>query len=263
MTATGEGLAPPQPRIELRAAAAALAFLTRIPVGRLLVLDARDVARAGPAFPIVGAGLGAVVGGIAAALAAPLSPLLAVALALAVGAVLSGVLHLDGLADSADALGAHSREQALEIMRDHAVGAYGTVAIILDLLVKAAALTALAGGEDVLAFAVAAGALSRSMPVVLAAALPYARPGGGTAASLTRAHRGRAAAAAAIGVAIAALVVGIDALPLAACSAALAAVLVAALRRWLGGVTGDTLGASVELCEAMVLVVAVALVGAG
>jgi adenosylcobinamide-GDP ribazoletransferase len=263
MSAVGEGLAPRQPRIELRAAAAALAFLTRIPIGRLLVLDAGDVARAGPAFPLVGAGLGAVVGGIAAALATPLSPLLAVAVALAAGTALSGALHLDGLADSADALGAHSREQALEIMRDHAVGAYGTVALILDLLVKAAALSALAGGKDVLAFAVAAGALSRSMPVVLAAALPYARPGGGTAASLTRAARGRAVAAAVIGVAIAALVVGLDALPLAACFAALATVLGVALKGWLGGVTGDVLGASVELSEATVLVVAVALVGAG
>src|SRR5713226_885335 len=143
MTATQDPLSPPRHRTELRGLAAALTFLTRIPLGRRLVLDGDDVARAGPAFPLVGAGIGAAVGGIAAALAHPLSPLLAVALALAVGALLTGALHLDALADTADALGARSRERALEIMRDHAVGAYGAVAIALDLLIKGAALSVL------------------------------------------------------------------------------------------------------------------------
>lgn len=263
MSALQEGLAPTRRWTELRAAAAALAFLTRIPVGRWLALDGGDVARAGLAFPLIGALLGAVVGGIAAALARPLSPLLAAALALTAGAVLTGALHLDGLADTADALGARSRERALEIMRDHAIGAYGAVAIVLDLLVKAGALAALTRGEHVLPFAVAAGALSRSIPVPLAATLPYARPGEGAAASLTRGGRWRAVVAAAIALAIAALAAGIDGLVVAACATVLALLLYCTLRRWLGGVTGDTLGAAVELSEATVLVVAVALVGGG
>jgi cobalamin 5'-phosphate synthase/cobalamin synthase len=247
---------------EVRAALAALAFLTRIPVGRRLVLDGDDVARARPAFPLVGAGIGVAVGGTVAALAHPLSPFLAAALALTVGAVLTGALHLDALADTADALGARSRERALEIMRDHAIGAYGAVAIGLGLLIKVAALGALAGREHVLRFAVTAGALSRLSPVLLAASLPYARPGGGAGASLTSGGRLRACAAAVVAVAIAVAVAGVDGAIVAACALAVTALFGLVVRRWLGGVTGDVLGAAVEVTEATVLVVAVALVGA-
>jgi adenosylcobinamide-GDP ribazoletransferase len=245
----------------LRGAAAALAFLTRVPVGRRLSLDGGDVARAGPAFPLVGAALGAVVGGIAASLAAPLSPLPAVALALAAGTVLTGALHLDALADSADAVGAHSRERALEVMRDHTIGAYGAVAIMLDLLVKAAALAALSRVGQVLPFAIAAGAISRAVPIPLAAALPHARRGHGAAASLTRAARGRAVAATLVGVLVAVAAAGLDGLLLAACAGLVALSLGLAFGRWLGGVTGDALGAAAELSETTALVVAVALAG--
>ena len=262
MIGAQEGPASGRRRMELRGLLAALTFLTRVPLGRRLVLDGEDVARAGPAFPLVGAGIGAAVGGLAAALAHSLPPLLAVALALAAGAVLTGALHLDALADTADALGARSRERALEIMRDHAVGAYGAVAIALDLLIKAAALAALLN-HHVLRFAVAAGALSRLTPVLLAAALPYARPGPGAGVSLTRGGRGRAIVAVIVALAIAALVAGIAGVVLAASAVACAALLGACFRRWLGGITGDTLGAAAELTEALVLVVAVALVGLG
>ena len=125
MSSVRQAQAPTRRWLELRAAAAALAFLTRIPVGRWLDLDGDDVGRARLAFPLVGAAVGAAVGAIAAALAGPFSPPLAAAIALVAGAVLTGALHLDGLADTADALGAHSRERALEIMRDHSIGTYG------------------------------------------------------------------------------------------------------------------------------------------
>jgi adenosylcobinamide-GDP ribazoletransferase len=263
VSATREKLAPRRRWLELRDVAAALAFLTRIPVGRLLVLDGGDVARAGPAFPLVGAAIGAVVGGIAAPLATLLSPPLAVALALAAAVLLTGALHLDALADSADALGAHSRERALEIMRDHAIGAYGAVAIALDLLIKAAALAALAREGDVLPFAIAAGAISRAVPVPLAAALPYARAGEGLALSLTGAAGAGAAAAAGLATLIAALAAGVDGAALATCAAIITLSLGLAFRRWLGGLTGDLLGAAVELSETATLVLAVALAGAG
>ena len=57
-------------------------------------------------------------------------------------------MHLDALADTADALGGSSRERALEIMRDHAVGAFGAVALVVVCLVDAAAIGALAEGGD-------------------------------------------------------------------------------------------------------------------
>jgi adenosylcobinamide-GDP ribazoletransferase len=255
------GFAWAPPRREGRALLAAVTFLTRLPLGGAVRLDGDDVARAGPAFPLVGAGIGAAVGATAAGLSHSLTPLLAAAVAVALGALLTGALHLDGLADSADALGARSRTRALEIMRDHAVGAYGAVAIAIDLLLRTAALSALLGHGGVLRLAVAAGALSRLAPVALAALLPYARPGGGAGAPLTRGGRPRALVAAALAVGVAAAVAGSDGLVLAALTAVLVALGAVWLRHWLGGVTGDTLGAASELVELVVLVCAVALVG--
>jgi adenosylcobinamide-GDP ribazoletransferase len=240
---------------ELRGLAAAVAFLTRVPVGRFVRLDAEDVARGGALFPLVGAGVGAVVGGIADAGASPLTAPLAAVLGLAAGAVLTGVLHLDALADTADALGATTRERALEIMRDHSIGAYGATALVLDLGAKAAALAALASHGNVLAAAVCAAAAGRVVPVLLSAALPYARAGEG----LGRALDGgwvRAAVAVAVGAAICVLLDGAWLL-LPAGAVAVAAAVIA--RRWLGGITGDVLGASAELAELAVLVTAVAL----
>src|ERR1700752_994256 len=90
---------------------AAVAFLTRVPVH--VRIDGADVARGAVFFPLVRAGIGTVVGGIADAAADPLTAPLAAVLALVAGAVLTGVLHLDALADTADALGADTRERAL------------------------------------------------------------------------------------------------------------------------------------------------------
>jgi adenosylcobinamide-GDP ribazoletransferase len=245
---------------ELRAAAAALAFQTRVPVGRWLDLSGDDVARAGVAFPIVGASIGAAVGATSYGLSGPLPPLLAASLAVGAGAILTGALHLDALADTADALGARTRDRALEIMRDHAIGAYGAVALVVDLLVKVAALAALDERPRVVAIAAAAGAVSRAVPVALAAALPYARSGGGTGSSLTRGGTVRALLAAIVGAALAVGIARAAGAVAAGVAAAIAVVTVAGLRSWLGGVTGDTLGAAVEVTETAALVAAVAFV---
>src|SRR5215472_4950543 len=134
----------PAARTELRGAAGAVAFLTRVPVGRWVAVDADDIARGGALFPLVGAGIGAVAGGIADALAGSLGATLGAVLGLAAATALTGVLHLDALADTADALGATSRERALEIMRDHSIGSYGATALVLGLAAKIAALAELA-----------------------------------------------------------------------------------------------------------------------
>jgi adenosylcobinamide-GDP ribazoletransferase len=243
-------------RAELRGLAAAVAFLTRVPVGRSIALDAMDVARGGALFPVVGAGIGAVVGGLADGLAGSLGPTLAAVIGVAAATALTGVLHLDGLADTADALGATSREQALEIMRDHAVGAYGTTALVLGLAAKIAALAALAGHGDALRFAVCAAAVARVVPVVLSALLPYARAGEGVGRALGGAGWGRPLVAVVLA---AAFCVWLHTLPLLAAGAAVAAVMGMAARRWLGGITGDVLGAGAELTEISSLVAAVAL----
>jgi cobalamin 5'-phosphate synthase/cobalamin synthase len=242
------------PVAELRGLAAAIAFLTRVPLGRFIRLDPADVARGGALFPLVGAGIGTAVGGIAQELAPPLTAPLAALVGLAIGAALTGMLHLDGLADSADALGATSREHALEIMRDHAVGAYGAVALVLDLGLKAVALAVLAMRHDALRYAVCAVAAARVAPVALSFALPYARANG-TGGALRGTGGFRVVVAAAIAVAFAVLLHAAVTLV----GTAVVIVLVGAAARYaLGGITGDVLGAASELCEIAALVCAVA-----
>ena len=244
------------PAAEARGFAAAVSFLTRIPVGRWIELDGADVARGGALFPLVGAGIGTVVGGIAQAAGGTLTAPVAALLGIAAGTALTGVLHLDALADTADALGANTRERALEIMRDHSVGAFGAVALVLDLGIKAAALAALVGHHDALRAAVCASASARVVPVVLSTALPYARPSAGLGRVLGGTGRLRALVAVAIAVAICVL---LHAALLLAVVAGIAVACGLAARQWLGGVTGDVLGAAAELSETGVLVAAVAL----
>jgi adenosylcobinamide-GDP ribazoletransferase len=228
---------------------AASAFLTRVPVGGA----SYDIGAGAALFPVVGAGVGAAVGGRAYGLAHVVPALVAAGAALAVSVLLTGALHLDGLADTADALGARSREAALAIMRDHAIGTYGTVALVLDLLVKAAALAALAGRSRVVLEALAAGALSRAVPVVLGLLLPDVRRDGAGAAF-------RVTPRAAVVAVVLAAALAIPADPLLIAVAAGAALLLGAWsRRRFGGRTGDTLGAATELAETAVLVAAAAL----
>lgn len=263
MIGSEASVSPSRVRREARAAGAAVCFLTRLPLGRRLAVGADDLARAGVAFPVVGAAIGALQGVVALLLLHPLGSWLAAVLALAAGVLATGALHLDALADSADALGARSRERALEIMRDHAIGSYGAVALALDLLLKAGALAALAADGQVLPFAIAAGALSRTAAVLLAASLPYARAAHGLGAPLTHGGRGRASLAAVVAAGIAVALAGAKGAVVAGVAAVLALLVGLGFRRWLGGVTGDTLGAAAELGELAALLSAVGLLGAG
>lgn len=239
----------------LRGLAAAVAFLTRLPIGRVAVLDGADVARGAAAFPLVGAAIGAAMGGTAEGLVHVLPPLAAAGVALTVGAALTGALHLDGLADTADGL-ASGRERALAIMRDHSIGAYGASALALDLIVKAAALAGLATHRHALWPAVTAAALARTAPVTLAAALPAVRDDGAGASFAERVSRPGASIAVLLAVAIAVAATRLHGLELAAIAAAATIALGAFFIHWLGGVTGDLLGAATELVETIVLVAA-------
>ena len=247
-------------RLELRAVAAGISFLTRVPVGRLVAVGGDDVARSGPAFPLVGAAVGAAVGAVAFGLSGPLPPLAAGGLALAAGAVLTGAFHLDALADCADALGAFDRERALAIMRDHQIGAYGAVALFLDLLVKASLLAALSGGARVVAVAAAAGACARAMPVAVGALLPYARASGGTGASMAGGSKLRAVIALALAAALAVAVRGANGGAILGAAGVVAVLSGLFWRRRIGGITGDVLGATAELAELAALAVGAALI---
>jgi adenosylcobinamide-GDP ribazoletransferase len=221
------------------------------------VVEVADVGRSGPAFPLVGAALGLCVGSSAVALADAFPPLVSAGAALLVAAVLTGGIHLDALADSADALGATSREAALRAMHDPNTGAFGTAAVALLLLIEGGALAELADRGS-LAPVVAAFALSRAVAPALACALPRARSGPTLAAPLIDAHRGRAVAAVVLGTAIAVACGPPSALwPVLTATTVWAAALAISKRR-LGGATGDALGAAVILTESACLAVATA-----
>jgi adenosylcobinamide-GDP ribazoletransferase len=238
----------------LRSAACAITFLTRLPLPASWGASA-DVLAGAPAFPLIGALIGALVGVTADLLAEVEPAAAAAAIAVALEALLTGALHLDGLADSADGLGARERERALQIMRDHTLGTYGVSAVVLDLLLKTAALSALARSPLAV---IAALSLSRAIALPVAVALPYAAPmRGGTGHLLSERLRWPPAlAAVAIGAGIAVAALGPEGFALTSASLAVAIVVAAACRRRLGGITGDTLGAAVELAATACLLLA-------
>jgi adenosylcobinamide-GDP ribazoletransferase len=247
----------PMPGASLRAAAAAVSFLTRIPIGRLVAAHGADVARGSILFPLVGAGVGALAGAVALLSAQVLPDFVSAALAVAAGAIVTGAMHLDALADTADATGATSRSDALAIMRDSRIGSFGATALLLDVVLKVGAVSALLGRDHVLAALIAAGALSRAVSPTLAALLPYPRVEGGPGSVLSG-QTSHAAALTTIALAVGATL--LLSFPgdfwLVVAAGCVAVVLGLLYRRWLGGATGDSLGAATELCETVVLVVA-------
>ena len=249
------------PAASVRAATAAVTFLTRVPVGRAAALDAADVARGSALFPVVGLGVGAAAGGIAAGLEPTLPSLASAGIAIAAAVLITGAMHVDALGDVADAVGGWTRERALEIMRDSRIGSFAASAITLDLLLKVVAVAVLTDKGGVVQAASAAGALSRAAGVSVAAVVPYPRAHGGSGSVLAgRVHPASAGFGVLFAVAVSVVLLGWTGLALTAGAAVTTLVLAFVFRRWLGGATGDCIGACIELAETVALLVAVALV---
>lgn len=246
---------------------AALVFLTRFPP-RAIGASTKappDFRRAAGVFPLVGALVG-LAGGIVLVLAAAigLPPTIAAAFAVIVTVLLTGGLHEDGLADTADALGGSIVERRLEIMADSRIGTYGAIALIFSVLLRVAALAALVatGPLHAAAVLVAAEAVSRAAITWMWHDLPAAKPGG--LSETTGPPQGGALA---LAVALVAAIVLITVAPALDFAAALICTAVAALatyivmrlvKRILGGRTGDTLGACQQIAAAAFLCAAVA-----
>jgi adenosylcobinamide-GDP ribazoletransferase len=243
----------------------AMAFLT--PLGGA----AAPSAAALPWFGLVGAGVGAAVGLTLGLAAGAVPALVAAALAVTVDAALTGLLHLDGLADCADALLAPlDRARRLEVLRDPRAGAFAVVAVGLVLILRVSALVGVvllsepaAGGS----FGLDAGAvwaivalwgLSRTAMAVTAVTVPYARESG-LATAFLGARPGGVVLAGAVPVAVAAglaVAAAGSLLPVLALAgaAATAVGVVAFARGRLGGFTGDVLGAAGVLSETVGLI---------
>lgn len=240
----------------------ALAFLTRLPPLPPPPEPDRppDLARATRAMPLVGAAIG--LGGGAVywlSGALGLTPAIAGLLAVAATLLLTGALHEDGLADSADGLFAGAEPaRRLEIMRDSRTGAYGALALILSVGLRAAALAALAAPGPAAAALIAAHALARALPPAVMAWAPLARSDG-LAAGAGRPEPAQAWFALGLGALTALLLLDFGTAVAAMAAAGLAAgALVLLARARLGGYTGDVLGAIEQVGEVAVLLAAAA-----
>jgi adenosylcobinamide-GDP ribazoletransferase len=234
--------------------AAAFGLLTRLPVEHLALPAVRRRADAAWAYPLVGAAIGALGGALywlAHGLACP--PALAALWALAVMVLATGAMHEDGLADCADGLGGSTRAARLAIMRDHQIGSYGVIALVLSLALRGTAIALVAEPALVLQVLIAAGAASRSSAVLLMSALPPARTDG---LSVAVGRPSAPLASIAIGLAfiLSWLLLGFGtALLMVLIVIAVAMMLGSWARARLGGQTGDVLGAVIQLCEGFAL----------
>ncbi len=239
--------------------AAAVGFLTQLPIGPPAEGDWR-LADAVWAFPLVGAGIGAIAG--LAFLAAELLGLgdgPAALLAVLAGVCLTGALHEDGLADTADGIfGGVDRESRLAIMRDSRHGTFGVLAIVLSVALRAAALAQT--GEAIYAglALIAAHAASRALLPAAMWALTPARADG-LAAEAGRPHPAPVIGSIVVGVVLALAALG-PWLGLIAFAASAVAVVAAGVlaRHRIGGYTGDVLGAFQQVAEIAMLLAAAA-----
>jgi adenosylcobinamide-GDP ribazoletransferase len=235
----------------VRSFAAAVVFLTRAPVGRVIECGSSDVARSAGWFPLVGILLGAIYSLVAALLKSHL-PFAVVAISLVIlDAIATGALHFDGLADTADGFGGGKRrEDVLRIMRDHAIGSYGGIALAAVVALKVTAYTALLNQSNWFVALILTPAMGRWAILLLTAALPYARQ----SESVTE---GMGKSSLIWGTAVMSLAL-VAAKSLRACMAIVSIVAVTTLfglycRRRIAGITGDTLGANLQFCESAAL----------
>ena len=236
---------------------AATSFFTRLPIDTSKHPD-WPLADSAWAFPLVGAGVGAT-----AALVFFLAQLAGLGdwptalLTVLSGLALTGALHEDGLADTADGfLGGHNCEAKLAIMRDSRHGTFGVLAIVLSILLRSAALASIGDALHAGLALIAAHAISRAaLPIAMWRLAPARAEGLGATAGAVRASG--VVAAAALGTVIGMAMLG----PMqGAVGICLTGILVFAMigiaRRQIGGQTGDVLGAFQQIGEIVMLLAA-------
>jgi cobalamin 5'-phosphate synthase/cobalamin synthase len=243
----------------IRGIRAAVAFMTRLPVAGKAGFSPREVSSSMRWFPLAGALIGAFYAGGAILFGRVFPPFVAAALVLVIEALLTGAIHMDGLADTADGFGGgHTRDDVLRIMRDHAIGAYGSVALLLLAALKISAIAALIQLPAGWTYILIAPAVGRWTPVLLGSALPYARttdPKGTASAGSVSSRVGRSE------VIVSSVIALGFAVGIARWHGAIAIVLALGFtamwgwycRRQIGGNTGDTLGSCVEIVETIIL----------
>ena len=246
-----QGIDLTAPRSVLNQIRLAASFLTIIPVGRDGARSIEISASFGW-FPLIGFVLGVVLAGADYLLASLISSGVRSTLLVLFLAAITGAVHLDGLADTADALGAGAdRVRALTILRDSRIGTFGAVAVFFVLALKIAALASATHARTAALYL--APGLARWALVAVSYNLNYLREQGAGSALLSQGERNLLLAS--IATIVALIPCGIV---LAIRATLVAIVLVWMFRlfyvRWLGGITGDLLGATCEIVEAAALI---------
>ncbi len=231
-----------------------LQFLTRIPLNFQMDIDEDDFAKGVVYFPIAGLIIGAfnlLIYYLSGFILDGIFPAVCYVLA---NVVITGALHLDGIADTCDGIfSSRTRERMLEIMKDSRIGTNGTIAVLLDVLLRAAVLFGAPKGAAYVAI-LAAPVISRTMLIVIMQVSRYARENGMGGLFLGKQAPVRTLIGFVIGLGLTFAIGGY--LCLTVFFAALAA---AFLFRWyiygkLGGMTGDTVGATNEVVEIVALI---------
>ena len=245
-------------------------FLTRFPFPDPGAMAPAELGLAVPWYPLIGLVLGLVIGGAALLLGPSFlngPPGVVAALVLALWVWSTGGLHLDGLADAADAWvgGLGSRERTLAIMKDPTSGPAGVSALVLVLIAKFAALEALIASGSGLGAVWAliwVPVLARAQLPLLLLTTPYARPQGMAADPARTAPPGPSRLAIVLAASAAVVALGWTGVLLVTAAAVIYWVVRRAVLERLGGFTGDTAGALAELTEAVLVLLLALVLGA-
>lgn len=231
----------------------AIGTLTIVPFNHAMIASERDLGRSVLFFPVVGLAIGAFLMGLAQLLGLILTPVLSAALLLLALVLITGGLHLDGLADLCDGLAAGGgRERILSVMKDPHIGAFGVIGLGVVLILKYALFGEMIRRGWLTAFLLM-GLLSRWAMVLASFIGRYARESGTAQPFIGRISRFQCAAATGIALAGAFLIskwIGLIAVSLVFLSVLL---FNRFLESRIGGWTGDTLGALSEMVEVGVL----------
>jgi adenosylcobinamide-GDP ribazoletransferase len=243
----------------------ALKFLTRLPIPFSRTIDPPALNQTMRMFSVAGALIGLMIAAVLiVGKIAQLPPLLTAVVAVAAGVLITGALHEDGFADTADGLGGgRTRERRLEIMRDSRIGSYGALALILAVTLRAVAYGSLLNMPlpALVTIVVATQSFSRALVVDLLWATPPARSDG-LSNFAGQPPRAVAMFAIVIGLALSLLAGYYTSFGNAVLALGLGLAATAAIRwqavRLIGGQTGDICGAAQVACELMMLTAFVA-----
>ena len=223
----------------------AFGFMTRLPMPHVAIRS-DDFAAAIRLYPLVGLAIGALVAG-AGWTGSLIDPWIGACAALLTWIAVTGALHLDGLADLADGLGAAhgDRTRLLAVMADPHIGSFGVVTIVGQMLAKLVALHVI----GIVAWwpLILVAGVARAGPLVWARLLQPLRPGG-LGAAVSEAVRSRDL----LGWGLLLLLASV-AVPALIVAPVLILGFAAWLNRKIGGITGDAHGAGIELVETGVL----------